>query len=74
MEQDVDFVLKNMKLKNLGQPHDEVLMMTDSRYKSYKANGDRKILKMAYCSENILAKQVTLNNSKVSSPSPKAIS
>ena len=34
-----------MKLKILGQPHDEVLMMTDSPYKSYKANEDRIILK-----------------------------
>ena len=38
VEQDVDLVLKNMKLKILGQPHDEVLMTTDSRYKHYKAN------------------------------------
>ena len=38
VEQDVDLVLKNMKLKILGQPYDEVLMMTDSRYKNYKAN------------------------------------
>ena len=30
-EQDIDVVLKNMKLKILGQPHDEVLMMADSR-------------------------------------------
>ena len=45
VEQDVDLVLKNMKSKILGQPHDEVLMMTDSRYKNYKANEDRKILK-----------------------------
>ena len=29
----------------LGQPHDEVLMMTDSRYKNYKANEDRIIPK-----------------------------
>ena len=29
VEQDVNFVLNNMKLKILGQPHDEVLMMTD---------------------------------------------
>ena len=40
VEQDVDFVLKSMKLKILGQLHDEVLMMTDSRYKNYKANED----------------------------------
>ena len=30
VEQDVDLVLKNMKLKILGQPYDEVLMITDS--------------------------------------------
>ena len=34
-------MLKNMKLKILGQPYDEVLMITDSRYKNYKANEDR---------------------------------
>ena len=34
-----------MKLKIHGQPHDEVLMMTDSRYKNYKANEDRISLK-----------------------------
>ena len=44
VEQDVDLVLKDMKLKILGQPYDEVLM-TDSRYKNYKANEDRIILK-----------------------------
>ena len=45
VEQDVHLVLKNMKLKILGQPYDEVLIMTDSRYKNYKANEDRIILK-----------------------------
>ena len=45
VEQDVGLVLKNMKLKILGQPHDEVLMMTDSRYKIHKANEDRINLK-----------------------------
>ena len=45
VEQDVDFVLKNMKLKILDQPYDEVLIMTDSRYKNYKANEDRIIFK-----------------------------
>ena len=39
VEQDVHLVLKNMKLKI--QPYDEVLMITDSRYENYKANGDR---------------------------------
>ena len=45
VEQDVNLMLKNMKLKILGQPYDEVLIMTDSRYKNYKANEDRIILK-----------------------------
>ena len=33
-----------MKIKILGQPYDEVLIMIDSRYKNYKANEDRIIL------------------------------
>ena len=41
VDQEVDLVLKNMKLKTPGKPHDEILMMTDSRYKPYKANEDR---------------------------------
>ena len=45
VEQDVDLVLKNLKLNFLGQPFDEVLIMTDSRYKHYEANEDRIILK-----------------------------
>ena len=45
VEQDVDLVLKNMKLKILGQPYVEVLIVADSRYKNYKANEDRIILK-----------------------------
>ena len=45
VEQNVDLVLKNLKLKILGQPIDEVLIMTDSRYKHYKTNEDRIILK-----------------------------
>ena len=44
VEQNVDLELKNTKLKILGQPHDEVLMVTDSRYKIYKANEDRIFL------------------------------
>ena len=38
-------MLKNMKFKILGQPYDEVLIVTDSRYKNYKANEDRIILR-----------------------------
>ena len=45
VEQDADLVLKNLKLKILGQPHDDVLLATDRQYKHYKANEDRIILK-----------------------------
>ena len=45
VEQDTDLVLKNLTLKILGQPHDELLLTTDRRSKHYKANEDRIILK-----------------------------
>ena len=45
VEKDVDLVLKKLKLKKLGQPHDEVLLTSDSRFEHYKANEDRIILK-----------------------------
>ena len=45
VEQDADLVLKNLKPKILGQPHDDVLLATDRRFKHYKANEDRIILK-----------------------------
>ena len=45
VEQDADLVLKNLKLKKLGQPHDDVLLATDRRFKHYKANEDRINLK-----------------------------
>ena len=45
VEQDADLVLKNLKLKILGQPHDDVLLTIDRRFKHYKANEDRIILK-----------------------------
>ena len=38
VEQDADLVLKNLKLKILGQPHDDVLLTTDRRFKHFKAN------------------------------------
>ena len=44
-EQDVNLVPMNMKQKNLSQPHEEVLITTDSRYKHYEANEDRIILR-----------------------------
>ena len=45
MEQDADLVSKNLKLKTLGQPHDDVLLTTGRLCKHYKANEDRIIPK-----------------------------
>ena len=45
VEQDADLVLKNLKLKLLSQPYDDVLLTADRRFKHYKANEDRIILK-----------------------------
>ena len=45
VEQDADLVLKNLKLKILDQPHDDVLLTADRRFKHYKPNEDRIILK-----------------------------
>ena len=42
-EQDADLVLKNLKLKLLDEPHDDVLLTTDRRFELYKANEDRII-------------------------------
>ena len=44
-EQDADLVPRNLKLKILRQPHDDLLLTTDRRFKHYKANEDRIILK-----------------------------
>ena len=45
VEQVADLVLKNLELKLLGQPHDDVLLTTNRRFKHYKANDDSIILK-----------------------------
>ena len=45
VEQNADLELKNLKLKRIGQPNDDVLLKTDRRFKHYKANEDRIILK-----------------------------
>ena len=45
VEQHVDIVLKNLKLKILGQLYDEVLLTTDKRFKHNKANEDRIMIK-----------------------------
>ena len=45
VEHDADLVLKNLMLKILGQPYDDVILTTDRRFTHYKANEDRIILK-----------------------------
>ena len=45
VEQDDDLVLKNLKPKILGHPHNNVLLTTERQFKLYKANEDRIILK-----------------------------
>ena len=47
VEQDIDLVLNNMKLKIVGQSYDEMLFTTDLRYNYNNANADRIILKDA---------------------------
>ena len=63
VEQYVDLVLKNLKLKIQGQPYDEMLLTTNKRYKHYKTNEDRIIFKLAYSSgktkEKLLASNTT---------------
>ena len=69
VEQDVDLVLKNMKMKNLGQTYDEVLMMTHSRYRNYKANEDRIILKAGLLFRKYFGETGRSNTTKFSSAS-----
>ena len=45
VEQDTDLVFKNLKLKILGRPQDDMLLTTERRLKHYKANEARIILK-----------------------------
>ena len=45
VEQDAYLFLKNLKFKKVGQPHDYGLLTTDRRFKHYRANADRIILK-----------------------------
>ena len=43
--QEADLVLKNLKFKIFGQPHDDMLLTTDKQFKHYKAIEDPIILK-----------------------------
>ena len=69
VEQDVDLVLKNMRMKISNQPHDEVLMVTDSRYKNYKANEGRIILKAGLLFRKYFGGTGSVNTTKLLSQS-----
>ena len=58
-EKNVGVALKNLKLRILGQPHDEVLLTTNRRYKLHKANEDRMFFRNAFCSASTTKKLVT---------------
>ena len=68
VEQDVDLVLKNMQPQILSQPHDEVLMVTDSRYKIYKENEDRIILEDGLLFRKYFGKIGRVNYSQILIP------
>ena len=65
VEQDADLVLKSLKLKILGQPHDVVLLTADRRFKHYKAN-EAKSSKMDSYSGNTTETLVASNTTKFS--------
>ena len=68
VEQDVNLVLKNMKLKIPSQPHDEVLVVTNSRYKKYKANEDRIILKDGLLFRNYFGETGSIKHYQIFDP------
>ena len=57
--------MKLIILKIIGQPHDELLTTTDSRYNHYKANEDRNGLKDGLISRIILEKRLVSNITKL---------
>ena len=69
VKQDVDVVLKNIKLKNLGKPHDEEPFTTDPLYKHCKSNEDRIFLEDGILFRKSLEKRVASNITKFSSQS-----
>ena len=66
LEQDADQVLKNLKLKILGQPNDDVLLTTDKRVKHYKANENCIILKDGLLFRKTTEKRVVSKTTKIS--------
>ena len=69
VEQDVDLVLKDMKLIILSQPHDDVLTVTDSLYKNNKPNEDRILLKDSLLFRNYFGEANSVIDYQFFSPS-----
>ena len=66
VEQDADLVLKNFKLKILGQPYDDVLLATNRQYNTTKQLRIALSSRMdSYCG-NTTEKLVALNTTKTS--------
>ena len=55
-------------MKILGQPYDEVLMITESRYKNYKANEDRIILKDGLLFRKFFGETDSVKNNQILVP------
>ena len=66
VEQDAVLVLKNLKLKVLGQPHDDVLLTTANRFKHYKQTRIALSSKMDSYSGNTPENLVASNTTKFS--------
>ena len=62
VKEDVDLVLKNMKLKIVGQPHYEVIMTTYLRFWHDKENEDRIILKYGLLFRKYFGKTVSVKH------------
>ena len=60
-----------MKLKILGEPHDEVLMMTHSRYKHYKSDEDQKFLRDGLLHRKYFGETGSVKYAKFSSQNTK---
>ena len=68
VEQNVYQILKNIEPKILGQPHAEVLTTTDRRFRHYKANEDRVILKTGLLLRNYYGETGSVRNYQILVP------
>ena len=64
VQQDIDIVFKNPELKILKQTYHELLLTTNKRYKHYKTNEDRIIIKDGLIFRKNYRKTVSVKNYK----------